>query len=192
MITKFKVHCFKSIENAEIELGNINVFIGANGSGKSNLLEALGVLAAAAYGRVDQESLVRRGCRPGGIFEPMFRDAPSESETSLQASNGDESYFAEFTKVVQKRSLDSEFRREVWQSGQRKLVDRSTLSDTGKGDPKAGLAALKLAETDATDPAAVFLKTLSTQEWYVPPSKTALRGHFSNSNRASWRAEPTH
>src|ERR1039458_7831028 len=124
MITKFKIHFFKSIEDTELELGNINVFIGANGSGKSNLLEALGVLAAPAYGRVDQESLVRRGCRPGGIFEPMFRDTPAESETSMKASNGDGSYFAEFTKAAQRRSLGSEFRREVWQSGQKKLVDR--------------------------------------------------------------------
>ncbi|HXR08602.1 MAG TPA: AAA family ATPase [Candidatus Acidoferrum sp.] len=175
MITKFKVHCFKSIENAELDLGNINVFIGANGSGKSNLLEALGVLAAAAYGHVDQESLVRRGCRPGGIFEPMFRDAPSESETSLQASNGRETYFAEFMKVIQKRSLGSEFRREVWQSGERKFVDRSTLTNTGKGDPKAGLAALKLAEMDAADPASVFLKTLSAYSIYSPEAPV-LRG----------------
>src|ERR1017187_10020770 len=105
MIKKLKVQCFKSIESAELDLGHVNVFIGANGCGKSNLLEALGVLAAAAYGRVDQESLVRRGCRPGGIFEPMFRDAPSESETALQASNGGESYFAEFMKVAHMRSL---------------------------------------------------------------------------------------
>jgi energy-coupling factor transporter ATP-binding protein EcfA2 len=174
MITKFKVHCFKSIENAELELGNINVFIGANGSGKSNLLEALGVLAAAAYGRVDQESLVRRGCRPGGIFEPMFRDVPAERETSLQASNEDGSYYAEFMKV-QKRSLGSEFRRETWRAGQRKLVDRSTLTDAGKGDPKAGLAALKLADTDASDPAAIFLKTLSTYSIYCPDAPV-LRG----------------
>jgi len=130
------VHCFKSIENAELELGNINVFIGANGSGKSNLLEALGVLAAAAYGRVDQESLVRRGCRPGGIFEPMFRDAPSERETSVEASDGEARYFAEFMKSFQKRSLGSEFRREVWEAGGRMLVFRSTLDVTEKGDPK--------------------------------------------------------
>jgi len=175
MITKFKVHCFKSIENTELDLGNINVFIGANGSGKSNLLEALGVLAAAAYGRVDQESLVRRGCRPGGIFEPMFREGPSDNETSLEASNGAGRYFAEFIKVAQKRSLGSEFRREVWQAGQKKLVDRSTLTDTGKGDPKAGLAALKLAETDPSDPAAVFLKTLSTYSIYYPDAPV-LRG----------------
>jgi energy-coupling factor transporter ATP-binding protein EcfA2 len=175
MITKFKVHCFKSIENAELELGNINVFIGANGSGKSNLLEALGVLAAAAYGRVDQESLVRRGCRPGGIFEPMFRDAPSLRETSLEASDGDTRYFAEFMKVAQKRSLGSEYRREVWQAGERKLVDRSTLGDNGKGDPKVGLAALRLAEIDPADTAAVFLRTLSAYSIYYPDA-SVLRG----------------
>jgi len=175
MITKFKVHCFKSIENAELELGNINVFIGANGSGKSNLLEALGVLAAAAYGRVDQESLVRRGCRPGGIFEPMFRDAPSERETSVEASDGEARYFAEFMKSFQKRSLGSEFRREVWEAGGRMLVFRSTLDVTEKGDPKVGLAALKLATTDPADAAAVFLKTLSGYSIYYPDA-AVLRG----------------
>jgi energy-coupling factor transporter ATP-binding protein EcfA2 len=175
MISKFKVHCFKSIEDAELDLGNINVFIGANGSGKSNLLEALGVLAAAAYGRVDQESLVRRGCRPGGIFEPMFRDAPSASETSLEVSDGDIRYFAEFVKVLEKRSIGSEFRREIWQSGRRTIVDRSIAADAGKGDPKAGLAALKLAEEDAADPAAVFLRTLSTYSIYCPDAPV-LRG----------------
>jgi energy-coupling factor transporter ATP-binding protein EcfA2 len=175
MITRFKVHCFKSIEDAEVELGNINVFIGANGSGKSNLLEALGVLAAAAYGRVDQESLIRRGCRPGGIFEPMFRDAPSEPETSLEASDGTESYFAEFMKGSGMRSRGSEFRRELWQSGQQIIVDRSTLTDAGKGDPNAGLAALRLAETEASDPAALFLRTLSAYSIYSP-SAPVLRG----------------
>ena len=49
----------------ELELGRINVFVGANGSGKSNLLEAVGVLGAAAFGLVDDETLLRRGVRPG-------------------------------------------------------------------------------------------------------------------------------
>jgi len=49
----------------ELELGRINVFVGANGSGKSNLLEAVGVLGTAAFGLVDDETLLRRGVRPG-------------------------------------------------------------------------------------------------------------------------------
>ena len=47
MITKIAIESFKSLERVEVELGRVNVFIGANGSGKSNLLEAIGVLSAA-------------------------------------------------------------------------------------------------------------------------------------------------
>ena len=43
MITKIAIESFKSLEQVEVELGRVNVFIGANGSGKSNLLEAIGV-----------------------------------------------------------------------------------------------------------------------------------------------------
>ena len=65
MIRKLKIERFKSLVKLELELGRINVFVGANGSGKSNLLEGLGVLGAAAFGRVDDETLLRRGVRPG-------------------------------------------------------------------------------------------------------------------------------
>ncbi len=51
MLNRIKVEAFKSLENVEIDLGRVNVFIGANGSGKSNLLEAIGVLGAAANGQ---------------------------------------------------------------------------------------------------------------------------------------------
>lgn len=66
LIRKLTVHGFKSImQKQPIELGRVNCFIGANGVGKSNLLEALGVLGAAANGVVDDESLLRRGVRAG-------------------------------------------------------------------------------------------------------------------------------
>jgi len=65
MITRIKVAAFKSIEQLEIELGQPNVFVGANGSGKSNLLEALGVLSAAADGKVTDQTLMQHGVRPG-------------------------------------------------------------------------------------------------------------------------------
>ena len=42
MIEKLTVNSFKSLESVEVDLGQVNVFIGANGSGKSNLLEAPG------------------------------------------------------------------------------------------------------------------------------------------------------
>jgi AAA15 family ATPase/GTPase len=47
MLTKFKVENFKSIHSLELELGRMNVFIGENGSGKSNVLEAVALASAA-------------------------------------------------------------------------------------------------------------------------------------------------
>ena len=74
MIRTFEVKRFKSLVKLTLELGRINVFIGANGSGKSNLLEAVGVLGAAAFGRVDDETLLRRGVRPGvpSLYKTAF------------------------------------------------------------------------------------------------------------------------
>jgi predicted ATPase len=65
MIRNLTIERFKSLVKLELELGRINVFVGANGSGKTNLLEAIGVLGAAAFGLVDDETLQRRGVRPG-------------------------------------------------------------------------------------------------------------------------------
>jgi len=54
---------FKSLYNASFEPGKINVFIGANGSGKSIILEGIGLLSAAMTDRVDAVSLQRKGVR---------------------------------------------------------------------------------------------------------------------------------
>jgi predicted ATPase len=43
-IRKIKIEGFKSIASAELELGDLNVVIGANGSGKSNLIGAFHLL----------------------------------------------------------------------------------------------------------------------------------------------------
>ena len=54
---------FKSLYNAEFEPGKVNVFIGANGAGKSTILEAIGLLSAAMTDRVNDISLQRKGVR---------------------------------------------------------------------------------------------------------------------------------
>ncbi|MEI6261026.1 MAG: AAA family ATPase, partial [Deltaproteobacteria bacterium] len=41
MIGTIKIESFKSLESLTIDIGQVNVFIGGNGSGKSNLLEAI-------------------------------------------------------------------------------------------------------------------------------------------------------
>src|SRR5713226_4297360 len=89
MLKSVKVQSFKSLENVEVELGRVNVFIGANGSGKSNLLEAIGVLGAAANGRVDDEALLRRGVRPGlpVLYKSSFRGSRPSTEIRFRAAD---------------------------------------------------------------------------------------------------------
>jgi predicted ATPase len=74
MLTRLHVAGFKSLRAATVKLGTVNVFIGANGSGKSNLLEALGVAGAAAFGAVEPEALRYRGVRPGlpALYKSSF------------------------------------------------------------------------------------------------------------------------
>jgi predicted ATPase len=74
ILGRIHVERFKSLYDVDVELGHVNVFIGANGSGKSNLLEAIGVIGAAAFGSVDDQALLRRGVRPGvpRIYKSRF------------------------------------------------------------------------------------------------------------------------
>jgi predicted ATPase len=175
MIKRLSIQSFKSIESVELELGQVNVFIGANGSGKSNLLEAVGVLAAAAFGRVDSESLVRRGVRPGGFFAPLFQDCALDAETSLTADGKDAGYSTSLASPPTGREVGWEFRREVWTEKGIELLNRHATGQLASGDPQAGLAALRLAETDVKGAGAVFLKTLAGYNIYAPDTQI-LRG----------------
>lgn len=51
MIKSFFVHQFKSISRTELSLTDLTILIGSNGSGKSNLMEALRILSESAFGQ---------------------------------------------------------------------------------------------------------------------------------------------
>ena len=63
MIEEIHIQNFKSIYDLKIQTGRINLFIGENGSGKSNLLEALVFVSASEANKLDNEFLVSRGIR---------------------------------------------------------------------------------------------------------------------------------
>jgi energy-coupling factor transporter ATP-binding protein EcfA2 len=50
VITEIEIEGFKSLEKVHLKLGGLNLFIGANASGKSNFLEALRVFQGIGYG----------------------------------------------------------------------------------------------------------------------------------------------
>lgn len=68
MVYQITIDNFKSIQALTLELGRINVFIGENGSGKSNILEAIAMGSAAAENKLDNEFLASRGIR---VTEPQ-------------------------------------------------------------------------------------------------------------------------
>ena len=63
MIQEITIENYKSIQSLSIELGRVTVFIGENGCGKSNILEAIALGSAAAANKLDNEFLAPRGIR---------------------------------------------------------------------------------------------------------------------------------
>jgi len=63
VITEIKINNFKSVQNLSLPLGRFNVLIGSNGSGKSNILEAITFAGAASADKLDNEFLGSRGIR---------------------------------------------------------------------------------------------------------------------------------
>jgi predicted ATPase len=74
MIQQIKIENYKSITSLEMNLGRVNVLIGENGSGKTNILEAVAVGAAAEIDKLDNEYLSPRGIRmtPANLMRSGF------------------------------------------------------------------------------------------------------------------------
>jgi predicted ATPase len=89
MLTEITVQGFKSLRNVrDLALGRVNVFIGANGSGKSNFLEAIGLLGAAMSGYTDDQALLRRGVRPptAALFTSSFESGDGARAVTSRAT----------------------------------------------------------------------------------------------------------
>ena len=83
MIESVLIENYKSIQKLEIALGRVTVLIGANGSGKSNILEAVAFASAAANDKLDNEFLASRGIRV--TDDPRFmRSAFDEENVSKE------------------------------------------------------------------------------------------------------------
>ena len=85
MIEKIHIKNFKSIYDLEIEVGRVNLFIGENGSCKSNLLEALVFVSASDSNKLDNEFLVSRGLRvpEPTLMRSAFKEENKNDEISI-------------------------------------------------------------------------------------------------------------
>jgi energy-coupling factor transporter ATP-binding protein EcfA2 len=177
VIRSISIEGFKSIASQTIELGRVNCFIGANGVGKSNVLEAIGLLGAAANGRVDDEALMRRGVRPGlpRLYKTAFADRDIRPHITLEA--------VDFGGALYRISLLNPLNdADAWRFKTEKLYDGSTdivsvgvRTDKSNLDKTASLAALKVVELATDNPGAELLRLLQSYAIYCPNTPT-LRG----------------
>lgn len=184
MITRFQIESFKSLESVELELGRVNVFIGANGSGKSNLLEAIGVLGAAAFGRVDDEALLRRGVRPGvpKLYKSAFPHKPHERRPHIffGAHNGAALYEVSLFNPLSDPKPAWRYMTEKFEGPTGRIVGRSPFRkqqlEPGKAlNPEQGHAALKSVELKPGDASLALLDNLRNYCIYSANTAT-LRG----------------
>lgn len=188
MISTFKVEGFKSLFDVSVDLGSFNVFIGANGSGKSNLLEAIGVMGAAAFGSVEPETLRYRGVRPGlpALYKTSFKGQHFRRLITMTASQGDVIYRLGLDNPIASPSLRWKVTSEsLREGGDRPVVSRTPaeciLFDTGgkkdriTADPEQTVAKLALARRENATRAKALIEALVGYAIYAPTTPV-LRG----------------
>jgi predicted ATPase len=191
MFSTFSVEGFKSLFGVSLELGAFNVFVGANGSGKSNLLEAIGVMGAAAFGSVEPETLRYRGVRPGlpALYKTSFRNRRFRRIITMTASSGDVTYRVGLDNPIESPSFRWKISSESLTEGDRPIVSRSprgcNLYHSGgeveriSPDPEQTVSGLALALRDNARRAKKLINDLVSYAIYAPTTPV-LRGIASD------------
>ena len=84
MVKHLHIENFKSIAKLDLDLDRFNIFIGENGCGKSNILEAIALGAASSANQLKKEVLVSRGIR---VTRPETMRAMFSSSNAKKSVN---------------------------------------------------------------------------------------------------------
>jgi predicted ATPase len=129
LIKSIDIVNFKSVADESLDLGRLNVLVGANGSGKSAILEAIGVLGAAVSGGVDDASLLRRGVRLGALrlYKSAFKDRAAEF-VQLFAHTPSELYSVQLDPPIKTSNRAWIYRGEALEVNSKLYIDRTMES----------------------------------------------------------------
>lgn len=166
MLTSVTIAGFKSIAEATLELGRFNVIIGANGAGKTNLLEAVGLLGCTASGRVDDEAFQHRGVRPGlpALYKTAIRGGGKRIPRLIRLScegDGGASYAVALDNPIEKPLPAWRIANESVKLGNELLGSRSPA---GARLAAAGDGALRRLDLDKRTSVASFVRATRTIE----------------------------
>jgi predicted ATPase len=122
-LEEIEIEGYRSIRQATVQLRGLNVLIGANGAGKSNLLGALRLLGDMARGQL-QLHVARRGgahsllhfgrkktpkLRLSLRFAPAEKHDPTRYDLLLEAASGDTLVVAEESLAVEEWPIQNPF-----------------------------------------------------------------------------------
>jgi AAA15 family ATPase/GTPase len=118
VISNIHIKNYKSITNLTLEVGSVNVLIGENGAGKSNILEAIALAGAAAAHKLDNEFLSSRGIRVVRPVDmrPAFAGSDPSSPISVIVSE-DNGGRAEFSIENDNKAYSKWAAKETGESG---------------------------------------------------------------------------
>lgn len=127
MIKEVKIENYKSIESLELKLGRINVFIGENGCGKSNILEAIALCSATVNNKLDNEFLSSRGIRVSQdpkFMRATFNGENADKEIKILVVDGND-VFLECRLQNDNKSAYSKWIDLVWEKTMESFVKRA-------------------------------------------------------------------
>jgi predicted ATPase len=103
-LDRIQIKGFKSIRNADLDLGPVNVLIGANGAGKSNFISVFMLLQRMVAGQVQRhvmesggaDTLLHFGAKRTSALSLQLHFAPGDFSyrATLAPSSGDRLFFA--------------------------------------------------------------------------------------------------
>ncbi|MEE9269373.1 MAG: AAA family ATPase [Candidatus Krumholzibacteria bacterium] len=132
MLTKLKLHNYKTFLNAEFDFKDRHLVIGANNSGKTNLSSAIAFLGATARSEL---TAAAANWVPGGITEMKNRDfTPAEMEFSCTCELEFESKPCEYTYDLTLKPAPAQQAAAVPQIELRVVHERLIFSGEGFND----------------------------------------------------------
>jgi predicted ATPase len=139
VITEIEIEGFKSLEKVRLKLGKLNLFVGANASGKSNFFDALRVLQGIGYGFTISE--VFNGKSKSSVNEIWAGVRGKSSRAAFVPRGGIQDSWMKFRVALQQKTsppLDYEFeispelskaRLEILREGSEEIFRHEGLTD---------------------------------------------------------------
>lgn len=136
MLRELKISRFKSIKEQTLAFGRVNLFIGGNGTGKSNILEAIGLVSACLDRGLGDSDLGRKGMRisPSELMKSSFKNEDLPKTLELCAAfDGEVSY-----KCRLQSSVDDPWLRFFSESSE--VNGKRIFSRSGRGESATGVS----------------------------------------------------